>query len=75
MSSKSMGESTSMLSSRLSPSLLWSSLLDSDSSASDDETNSSSAKSEVVDFDALLSLLEVEPKDKAEWKWMLTYGC
>lgn len=63
MSSKSMGESTSMLSSRLSS--LRSSLLDSDSSASDDETISSSVKSEVTDFEALLTLLEDELKDKA----------
>lgn len=58
-----MGESTSMVSSRLSS--LWSSLLDSDSSTSDDETTSSSVKSEAADFEALLNLLEDELKDKA----------
>lgn len=61
-----MGESTSMLSSRLSPSSpLWSSLLDSDSLASDDETISSSAKSEMADFEALLNLLEDESRGNA----------
>jgi hypothetical protein len=52
-----MGESTSM-----SSSSLWSLSLDSDSSISDDET--SSAKGEATNFEALLSLLEDESKDE-----------